>query len=117
MVAPKRSEITSVVDKEDSLSDLAEFLPKSYRGRAKILLHYLHGHIRLNEQQRVVYPNDQVGSHILDLVKYFVSPFPSDRPLDAPKFTKLMTQAGVPSSALAKKAAPGSKQGSWQHLF
>ena len=96
----------SVVEpkKETELSDLAQFLPKSYRGRARILLHYLQGHIKLNEQQRVLYPpNDQLGSHLLDLVKYYVATFPTDRPKDAPKFAKLMTSAGVPTSAIVSK--------------
>lgn len=94
--------------KETDLSELAQFLPKSYRGRGRILLHYLQGHVKLNEQQRVLYPpNQQLGSHILDLVKYFVATFPMDRPVDAPKFAKLLARAGVPSSAIAKKVKLG----------
>ena len=100
---------------QNDLTELAQLLPKSYRSRARILLHYLEGHLKLNPQQRVLYPpNDQLGSHILDLVKYYVSTFPTDRPLDAPKFAKLMTQAGVPTSAIAKKTQPMSNK--WQRL-
>lgn len=99
----------SIVEPEPQkgLLEMADLLPKSYRSRARILLHYMEGHVKLNEQQRVIYPpNGQLGSHILDLVKYFVSTFPTDRPLDAPKFSKLMVRAGVPNSAIAKKTEP-----------
>lgn len=95
-------------------TEMADLLPKSYRSRARMLLNYLDGHIKLNEQHRVIYPpNNQLGSHILDLVKYYVSTFPTDRPLDAPKFSKLMAKAGVPNSAIAKKTEPISK---WRQL-
>lgn len=111
---PKQSLTILEPEPKQSLIEMAELLPKSYRSRARMLLHYLEGHIKLNEQQRVIYPpNNQLGSHIIDLVKYFVSKFPTDRPLDAPKFEKLLAKAGVPNSAVAKKAEPMTK---WRHL-
>ena len=108
---PSTSQV-SVIEpqKETDLSDLAQFLPKGYRNRGRILLHYLQAHLKLNEQQRVIYePNNTLGSHILDLVKYFASPFAKDRPVDAPKFAKLLATVGVPSSAIAKKREPFAK--------
>lgn len=114
-IAPSITVVEPPQAKQDPLADLAQLLPKSYRSRARILLHYLEGHLKLNSQQRVLYPpNDQPGSHILDLVKYYVSTWHTDRPLDAPKFAKLMTQAGVPTSAIAKKTQPMSSK--WQRL-
>lgn len=99
---------------KSDLAELAKLMPKSYRGRATTLLRSLDGKVKLNDQQHVLYPpNDQLGSHILDLVKYFVATWPTDRPIDAPKFAKLMTQAGVPAMAIAKKTQPQTK---WQRL-
>lgn len=95
------------------LIDLAELLPKNCRHKAKMLLHYLEGHVQLNDQQRVVYANGQLGSHIVDLVKYFVASYHTDRPIDAPKFQKLMIRAGVPNDAIAKKTEPISN---WHRL-
>ena len=103
-VAPTRAEVSIVADvPAKNLSDLAQFLPKGYRQRAKILLHYLEPFIKLTDKDRVIYENGQLGSHILDLVKYFVSTFQTDRPVDAPKFAKLMDKAGVPNSAIVLK--------------
>lgn len=100
---------------KSDLVELAQLMPKSYRGRATTLLRSLDGKVKLNDQQHVLYPpNDQLGSHILDLVKYYVSTWPTDRPIDAPKFAKLMTQAGVPAMALAKKTQPQTNK--WQRL-
>ena len=97
------SPITYEPKPQQDLMSLAEFLPKGYRSRARMLLHYLEGKVKLNAQQRVIYETGKVGSHILDLVKYFVANIETHRPLDAPKFQKIIAQAGVPSSALPKK--------------
>ena len=51
--------------------DVLDLVPKSLKHRAKTMLHYLKGHLVLSDSQRVIYsPNEPVGSHILDLLRY-----------------------------------------------
>lgn len=97
--------------------ELAELMPKNLRAKAKLLMHYLQGAIQLDAQSRVVFQTEtadgtseeQIGSHILDLIKYFVSPsitFGHEaaalRPIDAPKFAQLLSSIGIPQTALGK---------------
>ena len=89
---------------ENKLVQLAELLPKNMRSRARIVLHYLeNGNVTVNELQRIVYQNGAVGSHIIDLTRYAVSPFMKTRPIDWPQFHALLQNLGVPTSALANK--------------
>lgn len=85
-----------------AVEDIPELLPKCYRAKAKVIVHYLRDQIKLDENQRVLYPDKTVGSHILTLMRYFVSPLVKERPLDAPKFMKLMKSVGVPDYVYTK---------------
>lgn len=87
---------------DSKLSTLPDLLPKAYRAKAKIIVHYLLNKIELDNNQRVIYPDKVVGSHILTLLRYFVSPFVKERPVDAPKFEKLMKNLGVPDYVYTK---------------
>ena len=84
----------------DYMNMLAYFLPKSYQGRAKVVMHYLAPHVRLTKKDRIIYPDGTIGSHILDLVKYTVSVFDSEQPDDASKFIMLLKEIGVPDMAI-----------------
>lgn len=96
--------IADVADEpQNKLMELSNLLPKRLQNKARMLLHYLNGHVKLNEQQRIVYSNGSVGSHIIDLVRYNISPFVKGRPIDAPLFDRLMKSAGVPDAALIKR--------------
>lgn len=86
-----------------NLESLVDLLPKCYRSKAKTILHHLQDRITLNDIQRVVYDDGTVGSNVLDLIRYFVSPFVKERPIDAPDFKKMMNDAGVPEFVFAKK--------------
>jgi hypothetical protein len=88
---------------EHSFAQMVELLPKNLRNRAKIMLHYLEGKITLNEHERVQYSDGAIGSHLLDLVRYYVSPLAKARPVDAPKFEAVMQSIGVPASAYVQK--------------
>jgi hypothetical protein len=98
--SPNHISISEVTGPQ-SFAQMAELLPKNLRNRAKILLHYLEGKVTLNEHERVQYNDGAIGSHLLDIVRYYVSPLSKARPLDAPQFEQLITNIGVPSSALA----------------
>lgn len=100
----KPAEITVHEEKnEASLIDVSDLLPKCYRSKARIILHYINDSISLDARQRIVYKDGTVGSHIVDMLRYFVSPFVKERPLDAPKFESLMNHVGVPVSVIAKR--------------
>ena len=85
-----------------NFSTLVELLPKNLRKKARILVHYLENKITLNEHQRIVYENGEVGSYLLDMIRYYVSPLVKQRPVDAPDFESVLKNLGVPSSALAR---------------
>ena len=90
---------------------LAELLPKNMRSRARLVLHYLeNGNVIVNDLQRIVYQNGSVGSHIIDLTRYAVSPFMKTRPIDWPQFSALLQNLGVPSSSLANKGEASTNQ-------
>ena len=60
---------------DNLLTPLADLMPKPYRSKARLLLHYLAGKVELGEASRVVYSvqmpdgavRQQTGSHIMDL--------------------------------------------------
>ena len=85
------------------LSDMVEILPKNLRNKARVLLHYIEGKVTLNAHERIVYGDGHVGSYLLDIVRYYVSPLVKTRPLDAPRFEKLMLEIGVPTSAIGRR--------------
>lgn len=91
--------------------NVLDLLPKSYKSRGRIILHHIEGQVKLNQQNRVVYQGGKQGSHIIDLLKYFLSPFSKSKPIDASHFEKIMKQSGVPQSAIAKKANVN-----WKHI-
>ena len=87
------------------LENLPDLLPKNMRSKARILVHYLNG-INVNNMQRIVYNDGVVGSHVLDLIRYTVSPFTNNRPLDWPDFKKILEQCNVPDSVYCQKSLP-----------
>jgi hypothetical protein len=98
---------------EHSLSEICGSLPKRLQRKARSLIEYIDGNVVLNDDQRVVYPGGEVGSHIADLIKYFVSKPPRERPLDAPQFESLIMKAGVPSDAVIRPSPMPKK---WHSL-
>lgn len=103
LAAPTEVTVHDDATSRTNMDSIPDLLPKCYRAKAKIIVHYLRAKITLDENQRIVYPDKSVGSHILTLLRYFVSPFVKERPLDAPKFRKLMKEVGVPDYVYAKE--------------
>lgn len=83
------------------VNDLSEMLPKNYRSKAKLLLSLLKNKISLDQNQRVVYGDGFVGSHILDILRYFLSPFRTERPVDSKMFENLIKNSSVPDSVMS----------------
>jgi len=59
---------------------IKDILLKNLRNKARILLHYLDGKVKIDDRERIVYSDDYVG---LDLVRYYASPLVKNRPPDA----------------------------------
>ena len=99
------SNLTETMPKtKTNLGNMAELLPKNLKTRGRVVFHYLeNGNVNVNDVQRIVYSDGAVGSHVLDLIRYAISPFVKTRPLDWPQFRKLLESLGVPESALANK--------------
>lgn len=93
-----------------TFSSMVDILPKNIRNKARMLLHYLDGKIKLDDQERIVYSDDHVGSYLLDMVRYYVSPFVKTRPLDSPRFEELLQEIGVPSSAIVRSIVSDNNQ-------
>ena len=96
--------LTQYNQSQNSIITMAELLPKNLRNRAKVLLHYIDGKIRLSDQQRVIYEDGTTGSHLLDLVRYFTSPLTKTRPMDSHQFLTLLHKNGVPEHAIVNRS-------------
>lgn len=88
----------------DELDAIVEMMPKQMGRKAKLLVHYIRNHISVSDNGRVIYDDSSIGSHLHDLVKFFVaSPMLRvPRPIDAVKFGILLKRLGVPRAALGR---------------
>lgn len=91
---------------------MTKLFPKRSRSRASLLLHYALKHISLDENERVRYGDGSSGSHIVDLVRYFVNPpaMHIERPIDALKFAMHLRSKGVPEAAFARHVEVASSK-------
>ncbi len=89
------------------IPELLEFFPKSLRNRTRILLLSIKDHVKLGENNRVIYKNtdgsENQGSSLIALVHYMVSPLPPSkkqtRPFDLLDFAKILQKTATPSNA------------------
>lgn len=90
---------------ENALESLPLLLPKKQQHKATVIVHFLKTLLKLDTNQRVVYEDGTIGSHLLDLLRFFTSPISVTRfrPLDALKFGLLMRKAGVPDYAIGRQ--------------
>jgi len=105
---------SNVNDAQKSLTDLAIMLPKTYRNKGYALLSCLDNHITLDDRFHVIYA-DEMGSHIVDLVRYSVTPahLKLSRPSDAKKFYELLKQLGIPKSLYVQRFDVNAKWLTW----
>ena len=101
---------------KDDLLNLAKMLPKRYQTKATALLRILDGKLNLDANNHVIY-EDELGSHLIDLIRYFVTPtyVSVTRPFDAYKFGQLLNCYGVPMSAVARPTDSVNK--TWVKMF
>ncbi len=92
---------------DSKIPELLEFFPKSLRNRTRILLLSIKDHVKLGENNRVIYKNtdgsENQGSSLIALVHYLVSPLPPSkkqtRPFDLLDFAKILQKTATPSNA------------------
>lgn len=89
---------------ESATEEITKLFPKRSRSRASLLLHYVMKNMSLDGNQRVMYNDGSRGSHIVDLVRYFIntSAMHIDRPIDAIKFAMELKSKGVPEAAFSR---------------
>lgn len=88
---------------QEQYEEIVDLFPKSYRNRAKLLVHYIGKSMQLRNG-RIVYKDGMIGSHLLDLLKYYIYPsaLKTSRPSDATKFGVLLKQLDVPDSLVSR---------------
>ena len=98
---------------DHKLSVMTVMLPKSYQTKGNALLTALDGKIEIDERCHVIY-EDGTGSHIIDLVKYFITPkhLNISRPFDARKFGDLLENFGIPKSLINRDVGAH-----WMHIY
>lgn len=105
------------VESGGDILSLKDLFPKNLRSRAETILRLIGSHVKVSENNSVIYSDNTIGSNIIDLIKYVIIPSGSvmRRPLrayDATLFEKVLKQAGTPDSILAKNTTA-----TWKTLY
>lgn len=92
-------------DELNRMDKLPLLLPKRQQNKAAAIIHFLKSVVNMDSNNRIIYEDGSVGSHLLDLLRYYTSPISimKDRPLDALKFGLLLRKAGVPEYAIGRQ--------------
>ena len=82
--------VANIINDEINYDAIINIMPKPLRHKTKVVLHHLQPRLDVND--KVIYPDETVGSHLYSLLKYFLSDLPSKqpRPPDGQKFEELM---------------------------
>lgn len=88
-------------------NEIIELLPKAYRSRAKVILHYLLPNLKQDQNKHIIFPDGTIGSHILDYLRYFLNPLKAKPPVEANKFANLLEKSGVPQSVYSRHVFAG----------
>lgn len=96
---------------ESKTEDIALLLPKSYRARAKIILHFISP--RINSDQRVVFSDGSTGAHVIDYLRFVLNSLKTRAPIGLDKFMSVMRETGVPESVYVKRDAAAVRNAKW----
>ena len=86
-----------------------ELLPKRLQNKGKQLLHYITKYFKIDpETDCILYPDNSLGSAVLDLLKFFLTPknLFSTQPFDAQKVAQIFLENKVPGSCFASGKHP-----------
>ena len=95
----------SLVEKtSNAWEETINLIPKRYQTKAKALIHYLKDRVTLDANERIKYDDGSVGSHIYDMIRFYVYPaaLSLKRPLDAVQFGLMLKEIGVPDAAVSR---------------
>ncbi len=75
--------------------NVVKFLPKNLQNHGKSITHAIQGQITISDDNNVIYlPSEEVGSSIIDLLRFYTSSMPSTgiqaRPIDAFRFGQVL---------------------------
>jgi hypothetical protein len=73
-----------------TFKEIVDSFPKRLQKKVQALVDQLGNRVKIDSNQRVVYDDGEVGSNIVDLIRYSVSPSTTERPIDAPRFDAIM---------------------------
>lgn len=90
-------------ERQDSIDSIIQMMPKTYRRKARIILEA--GNIPFQRNSlRVQYPDGELGSHLLDVLQYVLSPAiirtkQKSVPIDLDKFIEMLkSKPAIPRS-------------------
>jgi hypothetical protein len=91
-------------DSEDVKKDILSLFPNRFKQRAAVVLQYAMRFAELDENHRIIHADGSIGSHIVDLIKYFIYPpvMNVERPLDALDFAIKLKEHGIPESSITR---------------
>ena len=91
-------------ESEDVKEDILSLFPKRFKQRAAVVLQYTMKFAKLDENHRIIHTDGSIGSHIVDLIKYFIYPpaMNVERPLDALDFAIKLKEHGIPESSITR---------------
>ncbi|MCP3681356.1 MAG: hypothetical protein GY861_01575 [bacterium] len=99
------------MEKPDTqIEEIINLLPKNIRKKATTFLYYLFQKVTISSDSRIQYPDGEMGSPILDIVKYFTtsSKIPVKMPFDGIKLSRLIEQWSFPEAAFGNGKHPSS---------
>jgi hypothetical protein len=95
-----QSAVTEIVQENEkptkSKAVVVDLLPKTYRARANIILHYIEPYI--NSENHVVFSDGSQGAHVIDYLRYVLNSLPTHAPVQSEKFLDLLNSSNVPES-------------------
>ena len=94
-------------DQMDGLNALVELLPTRARGKARVLVRFWPSNLKLKEGL-VLFPDGQVGSPALDVLKYYSTPqtYRVPLPLALWQMNQVMRDSKVPAAAFDQSKSP-----------
>lgn len=85
-----------VEEEKNEINEIIQMLSKPVRNRAKVLLSTIMPKIRLNSENKIIYPDGTIGSHLYILLNYELNNFKTkEQPFDYSKFKRLFGSQDV----------------------
>ena len=93
------------VQATDEFREIEELFKSRYQGIARVILSTVRkAGGKMDQYQRLIYPNGQLGSSLYELVRYTIIPARSRKgmPVDFTQFARLLREQNAPGYILAR---------------